>query len=123
MLLIGSGRSAGALPGRRRRGLPAAPPPAPSPIQGRGRAGAAGGEKESDRARGVRPDLGAQGSQILAEQRPQQHRQHHQIEEPARGLPESIRARTRAARQSRRTPQTRQKTRATASAGVRAPCG
>ena len=61
-------------------------------------------------------DLGVQGGQILAEQRFHQHRQHHQIEEPARGLPEPIRARTRASAPIRRTPQTRQE-RVTASAG------
>ena len=51
-------------------------------------AATAGGEKEGNRPGRVRLDLRPQGGEILAEQRSHQHRQHHQIEKPARRLRE-----------------------------------
>lgn len=45
----------------------------------------AGGEKKRDRSTDVRPDFGAQGFKILAEQRSDQHRRHRHFQELSGG--------------------------------------
>ena len=91
-------------------------------VQSRRPVMAARGEEESDRPRGVRLDLRAQGGQILAEQRPAPASAAPPGRETGAPSPGAFPARTRAKRRWRRTPPVRQTRGPRPRSGVGDPC-